>query len=116
MSGLNTMIKAALIGLAGAFAIGSVALAQGAATPSLTAVSGILRIDLDGQTTQSVALPRGKSMIIDLPVDVADVHVTNAAISDIVPAGPRRLYVMGLNSGQTDAMFFDRAGRRILSL
>ena len=29
---------------------------------------------------------------------------------------PRRIFVMGLKSGVTDAMFFDAAGRRILAL
>ena len=29
---------------------------------------------------------------------------------------PRRIYVMGMKSGQTDAVFFDSTGRRILSL
>jgi pilus assembly protein CpaC len=29
---------------------------------------------------------------------------------------PRRIYVMGVKSGQTDAVFFDAAGRRILAL
>src|SRR5947207_15914442 len=74
-----------------------------------------IKIDLKGQTTQALSLPRGKSAIIDLPVDVRDVHVTNAAIADVALPYARRIYVMGISSGQTDAVFFDGAGRRILS-
>jgi pilus assembly protein CpaC len=78
--------------------------------------SGTLKVDLKGQTTQALSLPRGKSAIIELPIDVRDVHVTNATIADVALPYARRIYIMGVTSGQTDAVFFDGAGRRILSL
>jgi pilus assembly protein CpaC len=54
--------------------------------------------------------------VIDLPVDARDVLVSNPLIAEAVLRTPRRIYVMGLKSGVTDAMFFDGAGRRLLSL
>ncbi|MFZ5730394.1 MAG: type II and III secretion system protein family protein, partial [Pseudomonadota bacterium] len=69
-----------------------------------------------GGATQSLVLPRGKSAIVELPVDARDVLVTNPDVADAVLRSPRRIYVLGVGSGQTDAVFFDASGRRILSL
>ena len=79
---------------------------------------GATRVDLtaSGATSQVLALPRGKSAVVDLPVDARDVLVTNPAVADAVLRSPRRIMVMGVAPGQTDAVFFDAAGRRILSL
>ena len=35
---------------------------------------------------------------------------------DAVLRTPRRIYIVGLKAGQSDAIFFDAAGRRIMSL
>jgi pilus assembly protein CpaC len=42
--------------------------------------------------------------------------VTNPAVADAVLRGPRRIYVLGMALGATDAVFFDASGRKILSL
>ncbi|CAN7499321.1 type II and III secretion system protein family protein [Caulobacter sp. LjRoot300] len=76
----------------------------------------VLRIDLTSSGAQSLALSRGKSAIIELPVDVRDMLVTNPAVADAVLRGPRRIYVMGMALGSTDAVFFDASGRKILNL
>jgi pilus assembly protein CpaC len=76
----------------------------------------VLRIDLTSSGAQSLALSRGKSAIIELPVDVRDMLVTNPVVADAVLRGPRRIYVMGMALGSTDAVFFDASGRKILSL
>ncbi len=80
--------------------------------------AGVIRIDLaaPGGSSQSLALPQGKSAMIDLPVDVRDVLVTNPGIAMTVLRTPRRIFVMGQKLGATDAVFFDAAGRRVLSL
>ena len=79
--------------------------------------STTVRVDLAaGGASQDLSLPRGKSAIIELPVDVRDILITNPAVADAVLRTPRRIYVLGLTSGQTDAILFDASGRRILSL
>jgi pilus assembly protein CpaC len=75
-----------------------------------------IKIDLKGAATQDLVLPKGKSAIIELPIDVRDLHVTDTAVADVALPYARRVYVMGMASGQTDAVFFDASGRRILSL
>ena len=65
---------------------------------------------------RTLTIPRGRSAIVDLPVDARDVLVTNPQVADAVLRSPRRIYVMGLAPGVTDAAFFDASGRRILAL
>lgn len=77
---------------------------------------GTLRVDLAAGGAQTLSLPRGKSAIVELPVDARDVLVTNPAVADAMLRTPRRIYILGVASGQTDAIFFDASGRRILSL
>ena len=78
--------------------------------------AGPLHVDLATGAAQSISLPVGKSAIVDLPVDARDVLVTNPLVADAVLRSPRRIYVMGLTAGATDAAFFDAAGHRILAL
>ena len=99
------------------------AFAQGAgaaATDSYgaAAVSGVIRVNLAAQGTggELIAIPRGKSAIVELPVDARDVLVTNPTVADAVLRSPRRIYILGVAPGQTDAVFFDASGRRILGL
>ena len=76
-----------------------------------------IRIDLSaGAASQSLALPMGKSALVQLPVDARDVMVTNPGVADVVLRSPRRISVLGMKQGSTDASFFDAEGRRILSL
>jgi pilus assembly protein CpaC len=92
-----------------------------AAAPALAAgmaaQSAVVRVNLTGgSASQALNLPTGKSAIIELPVDVRDVLVTNPGVADAMLRSPRRIFILGLKSGTTDAVFFDAAGRRILSL
>lgn len=65
---------------------------------------------------QTLALAKGKSAIIDLPADARDILMSNPKVADAVLRTPRRIYLLGLETGQSDAVFFDASGRRILSL
>ena len=86
-------------------------------TPSLAPpAEQVLRVSLTASGAQSLTLARGKSAIVELPVDVRDMLMTNPAVADAVLRGPRRIYVLGMGQGVTDAVFFDAAGRKILSL
>jgi pilus assembly protein CpaC len=90
----------------------------GGSTAFGRAEDGVVRVDLSaqGRGAHALTLPKGKSAIVELPVDARDVLVTNPTVADAVLRSPRRIYVLGMASGQTDAVFFDAAGRRILSL
>ena len=62
---------------------------------------------------QPLALGLSKSMVIDLPADAADVVLADPTIADAIMRTPRRVFLMGKAVGQTNAFFFDRAGRQI---
>ncbi|WP_296816854.1 type II and III secretion system protein family protein [Brevundimonas sp.] len=76
----------------------------------------VVRVDVGAAGAQSLSLPRGESAVIELPVDARDVLVSNPAVADAVLQSPRRIILMGLAPGATDALFFDAAGRQILTL
>ena len=117
-----------IIGFAAALGLGLLAppsFGQGGPPPSYVssaplpqAGSNEMHVDLATQTEagQNLTLPKGKSAIVDLPVDARDVLVTNPQVADAVLRSPRRIMVLGVAPGQTDAVFFDAAGRRILAL
>ena len=88
------------------------------ALPAAASGAQTVRIDLGGPAGPSrmMALPKGKSAVIELPVDARDVLVSDPRVADVVLSTPRRIYVLGSNAGQTDAVFFDASGRQILNL
>jgi pilus assembly protein CpaC len=79
---------------------------------------GVLHVDLStaGSAARVLNLPFGKSAVVDLPADAKDVLVTNPAVADAVMRSRRRISILGVSPGETDAVFFDDAGQRILSL
>jgi pilus assembly protein CpaC len=78
----------------------------------------VIRVDLANQAAapRVVAIPAGRSAVIDLPVDARDVMVTNPAVAQAVLHTSRRISIIGVAPGATDAAFFDASGRRILAL
>ncbi|MEH6677949.1 type II and III secretion system protein family protein [Phenylobacterium sp.] len=110
-------LMAAALGLSLLTALPTSAQDLAGSAPNYASQASTIRVDLaGGGATQALTLPRGKSAIIELPVDARDVLVTNPEVADAVLRSPRRIYVLGVAAGQTDAVFFDGAGRRILSL
>lgn len=69
-----------------------------------------------GAGSQLINLPRGSSMAIDLPADARDVIVPNPVVAEAMLHSPRRITIIGLQPGETDAVVLDASGRTILSL
>ena len=86
------------------------------APSSIATAQQVVRVGVGSEAVQSLSLPRGQSAVIELPVDARDVMVSNPAVADAVLQSPRRIVLMGLAPGATDALFFDASGRQILSL
>ncbi len=103
-------LVAALIGVFATSALMSPAAAQ-RGTQSV-------RIDAGGvsNVSQSIILPLNKAAIVDLPEAAVDVLVSQPSVVDAVVRSPRRVYLLGLTTGQTNAFFFDARGRQILNL
>lgn len=75
-------------------------------------------IDVGGESavSKSLVLPLNKAAIVELPHAAADVLVSQPAVVDAVVRSPRRVYLLGLTIGETNAFFFDSRGRQILNL
>jgi pilus assembly protein CpaC len=58
----------------------------------------------------------GKSIIIDLPQDAAEIFVANPKVANAVVRSPRKLYVIGMDAGQTSVFALDQQGHQIAAL
>lgn len=77
-----------------------------------------VRIDAGGESavSKSLVLPLNKAAIVELPQAASDVLVSQPTVVDAVVRSPRRVYLLGLSIGETNAFFFDARGRQILNL
>ncbi|MGH6890310.1 MAG: type II and III secretion system protein family protein [Rhizomicrobium sp.] len=69
-----------------------------------------------GGAHEHLTLALNKAAIVQLDTDARDVLVSNPSIVDAVVRTARRVYLLGMKTGQTNAFFFDTAGHQILSL
>lgn len=102
--------------LLAAIAVAAPVQAQAPGTERGNTMQVYIREPGDGPVSQNLDLPLSKAAVVHLPVDVADVLVTNPDVVDAVVRTPRRAYLMGMGIGQTNAFFFDADGQLILDL
>ncbi len=62
---------------------------------------------------QRLSMEVGVSRIIDLPRDAAEVFVANPRVANAVVRSPRKLYVIGMDTGQTSVVALDQQGNEI---
>ena len=91
-------------------------IATGAVAPVQAQIQGERQTVAAGSGPRLINLPRGTSFAVDLPADARDVIVSNPAIAEANVHSPRRITVIGIAPGETDAVFLDAAGRQILTL
>lgn len=96
----------------------SAAIAIALAMPQVSiAQAGPAQITISPQAqTQRLVLPKGKSAIIELPVDARDVVVSDPKIADAVMRTARRGFLIGVALGETNVYFLDAKGRQLLTL
>ncbi|MBL8558975.1 MAG: type II and III secretion system protein family protein [Hyphomonadaceae bacterium] len=70
----------------------------------------------EGANASTLTLSLNKAAIIDLPADARDVLLSNPEIADAVVRTARRIYILGRKVGQTNAFFFDAAGRQVANV
>lgn len=101
-----------------AFSLAALTAASAGVAPNLALgqAAAQTRAVMTGATPRLVSLPRGQSFAVDLPGDARDVIVSNPAVAEAMLHSPRRITVVGLAPGETDAVFLDAGGRTILSL
>ena len=67
-------------------------------------------------TPRRITMGVGKSVIIDLPQDAAEIFVADPRVANAVVRSPRKLYVIGMDPGQTSVFALDQQGRQIAAL
>lgn len=103
--------------LGAAWLSGAFAAAEAAPKPTPKETKVISISTRAGQTVnQKMNLALDKAAIIELNADARDVLVSNPEIVDAVVRSPRRIFLLAMKAGQTNAFFFDGAGHQILSL
>jgi pilus assembly protein CpaC len=65
---------------------------------------------------QRITLPLDKAAVVQLDTDARDVLVSSPDLVDAVVRTPRRIFLLATKVGQTNAFFFDAAGKQILAL
>ena len=65
---------------------------------------------------QHLTLGLNKAAIVELDNDAKDVLVSSPEIADAIIKTPRRIFLLGTKTGQTNAFFFDGHGHQVLSL
>ncbi len=68
------------------------------------------------RASRRIVLGLNKATVVQLDADARDVLVSNPDIVDAVVRTPRRIFLLAQKTGQTNAFFFDAAGKQILSL
>ncbi|MGQ0741217.1 MAG: type II and III secretion system protein family protein [Alphaproteobacteria bacterium] len=78
--------------------------------------SRTIKISTTSAGPQHVMLRLDKAVIVELDRYASDVLVSNPQIADAVVRSPRRIFIIAQKVGQTNAFFFDGAGRQIAAL
>ncbi|MEW6435941.1 MAG: type II and III secretion system protein family protein [Pseudomonadota bacterium] len=66
--------------------------------------------------TRRISMGVGKSVIVDLPQDAAEIFVGNPKVANAIVRSARKLYVIGLDNGQTTVFAMDKEGRQFAAL
>lgn len=94
-------------------AIGLFGAAPAAAADKAMALGGY-GASLEG--AEHVHLGIGKSFVVDLPADASEVLVADPRIANAIVRSASKAYIIGVALGDTDIIFFDRAGNQIRAL
>jgi len=70
----------------------------------------------NGPASERITLALDKAALVQLDTDARDVLVSNPEIVDAVVRTPRRIFLLAMKTGQTNAFFFDAAGHQILTV
>lgn len=58
----------------------------------------------------------GRTIIIDLPTDASEIVVGDPKVANAIVRSTRKMYVMGLATGQTTILAMDHAGRQVANI
>lgn len=114
LTGLFLLALAVCLGASGA-------VAQGQNAPGFGSDSGhrsYLRVpaNVPLPATRRITIGVDKSMLIDLPIDLENVLVSNPEVVNAVVKSQRQIYLLGKDQGEANAFFMGPNGQKILLL
>ena len=95
------------------------ALSAGLSLPAISAEPAIKQGEPAGKQMAAAGITRrlqmgvGKSVIVDLPGEAAEIFVGDPKVADAIVRSSRRLYIDALANGQTSIFALDKDGRQI---
>jgi len=72
-----------------------------------------LMTNVSGRLVKNLQLGVGKSVIVDLPEDAAEIYVGDPRIANAIVRSAKRIYVSAIANGQTTIFALGRDGRKI---
>ncbi len=73
-------------------------------------------VSTEATMVRRIQMGTGKSTIIDLPQDAAEIFVGNPQVANAVVRSARKLYIIGIANGQTSVFALDKEGHQIAEL
>ena len=70
----------------------------------------------DAQSSRRLSIGVGKSLILELPRDAAEVVVGNPKVANAIVRSARRIYILGVDNGATTLFAMDKDGNKIASV
>ena len=86
------------------------------ASPLQAEVSSDTQQIVGNVLTRRISMGAGKSIIVDLPRDASEIFIGNPKVANAVVRSARKLYVIGMDNGQTTVFAMDKEGRQIAVL
>ena len=121
---MRTTLKWARAGMAAILIVGTtpsgyVQAADMQGKPGAASANGsVLRIPANTAfpLTKRIDLGVGRSIVVEFPVPLKDVLVSDPSLMDAVVQSSDRVFLIAKKAGQTNAFFFDEYGQQILTL
>lgn len=98
------------------FGVVLTAMAVSASMPLPAFAQGGIESSSSAMVARRISMGVGKSIIVDLPRDATEVVVGNPKVADAIVRTPRKIYVMGVDNGQTTIFAVDQSGRQVANL
>jgi pilus assembly protein CpaC len=74
-------------------------------------------VEMDGaHPLRRLTLAVGKSSIVDLPGDAAEIFIGNPGVANAVVRSAHKMFIMGVANGQTTIFALDKAGHQLATL
>jgi pilus assembly protein CpaC len=104
--------------LATGLAIGALATGLGLSTASAPALAQRAGVEPASAAmfAKRITLGVGRTIIVDLPAEASEIVVGDPKVANAIVRSTRKMYVMGLATGQTTILAMDHAGRQIANI